>query len=114
MKFNDFSGISYHLSTPDEGRLDQLRLSIHWECWAQLVQYGAMDVLEREYGPWIASPPEEGYDFTLEFNVDGLVRDDDPGTRTNTVVYALITSDWRASATIDLHHLFQMMWQRKQ
>ncbi|KAK5822213.1 Arp2/3 complex, 34 kd subunit p34-Arc-domain-containing protein [Linnemannia elongata] len=78
MKFNDFSGISYHLSTPDEGRLDQLRLSIHWECWAQLVQYGAMDVLEREYGPWIASPPEEGYDFTLEFNVDGLVRDDDP------------------------------------
>ncbi|KAG9069683.1 Actin- protein 2/3 complex subunit 2 [Linnemannia hyalina] len=37
-----------------------------------------MDVLEREYGPWIASPPEEGYDFTLEFNVDGLVGDNDP------------------------------------
>ncbi|KAF9541479.1 hypothetical protein EC957_003039 [Mortierella hygrophila] len=38
-----------------------------------------MDVLEREYGPWIASPPEEGYDFTLEFNVDSLVGDNDPG-----------------------------------
>lgn len=36
-----------------------------------------MDVLEREYGPWIASPPEEGYDFTLEFNVESLVGDDD-------------------------------------
>ncbi|KAF9137010.1 hypothetical protein BGX30_010621 [Mortierella sp. GBA39] len=37
-----------------------------------------MDVLEREYGPWIASPPEEGYDFTLEFNVEGLVGENDP------------------------------------
>ncbi|KAF9149078.1 hypothetical protein BG015_009145 [Linnemannia schmuckeri] len=51
---------------------------MHWDCWAQLVQYGAMDVLEREYGPWIATPPEEGYDFTLEFNVEELVRDSDP------------------------------------
>jgi actin related protein 2/3 complex subunit 2 len=85
MRFNDFSGISYHLATPNEENLDQLRLSIHWDCWAQLVQYGAMDVLEREYGPWIASPPEQGYDFTLEFNVEGLVGDNDPGTHSLTL-----------------------------
>ncbi|KAG0285090.1 hypothetical protein BGZ96_010630 [Linnemannia gamsii] len=78
MTFNDFSGISYHLSTPSKENLSQLRLSIHWDCWVQLMQYGAMDVLEREYGQWIASSPEQGYDFTLEFNIDGLVGDNDP------------------------------------
>ncbi|KAF9126788.1 hypothetical protein BGW39_006357, partial [Mortierella sp. 14UC] len=78
MRFHDFSGISYRLSTPDKDRLEQLRLSIQWDCWAQLVQYGAMEVLEREYGPWIIMPPEEGTDFTLQFTLEDLVRDNDP------------------------------------
>ncbi|KAF9088812.1 Actin- protein 2/3 complex subunit 2 [Mortierella sp. AD031] len=78
MKFHDFAGVSYHLSTPEEDHPKQLRLSIHWECWAQLIQYGAMNVLEREYGPWIIQLPESGYDFTMEFSVEDLVGDKDP------------------------------------
>ncbi|KAF9108480.1 hypothetical protein BGX29_011736 [Mortierella sp. GBA35] len=78
MKFHDFAGVSYHLSTPEEDHPKQLRLSIHWECWAQLIQYGAMNVLEREYGPWIVQSPESGYDFTMEFSVEDLVGDKDP------------------------------------
>ncbi|KAG0372319.1 Actin- protein 2/3 complex subunit 2 [Mortierella sp. AD032] len=78
MRFHDFSGISYHISTPDEDRLEQLRLSIQWDCWAQLVQHGAREILERENGPWIITPPEEGTDFTLQFTLEDLVRDNDP------------------------------------
>lgn len=33
-------------------------------CYNELVQYGAQEVLEREYGPFIVSP-ETGYDFSL-------------------------------------------------
>ncbi|KAF9924525.1 hypothetical protein FBU30_005545 [Linnemannia zychae] len=37
-----------------------------------------MDVLNREYGPWIIQPPEEEYDFTLQFNIHDLVGNKDP------------------------------------
>ncbi|KAG0201097.1 hypothetical protein BGX28_006048 [Mortierella sp. GBA30] len=73
MSFFDFDGVSYHLATLDNSDT-QLRLSIRWKCWPELVQYGANDVLRREYGAWIVEP-EPGFDFTLQFNLENLGAD---------------------------------------
>jgi actin related protein 2/3 complex subunit 2 len=35
------------------------------------VQYGAQDILQREYGPFIVEP-ESGYDFSVIVSLDDL------------------------------------------
>ncbi|KAF9571179.1 hypothetical protein EC968_000867 [Mortierella alpina] len=71
--FFDFDGVSYHLATLDDNDA-QLRLSIRWSCWSELVQYGANDVLKREYSAWIVEP-EHGFDFSLQFDLTNLGAD---------------------------------------
>ncbi|KAG0365661.1 hypothetical protein BGZ54_006314, partial [Gamsiella multidivaricata] len=73
MNIVDFDGVSYHLSTLDD-QDTKLNLSIRWNCWPELVQYGAMDVLKREYSQWIVNP-EQGYNFTLQFDLENLGAD---------------------------------------
>ncbi|KAG9071735.1 hypothetical protein KI688_005950 [Linnemannia hyalina] len=70
MSIVDFDGVSYHLSTLDDNDA-KLNLSIRWKCWNELVQYGALDVLKREYSRWIIDP-EHGYDFTLQFDLNDI------------------------------------------
>lgn len=41
------------------------------KCFKELVQYGAQEVLEREYGPYIVSP-EPGYDFSVQIDLQNL------------------------------------------
>ena len=48
VQFVDYDGVRFHLSTPE--RKTTLLLSMNIRCWAELVQYGANDVLRREYG----------------------------------------------------------------
>ncbi|KAF9357943.1 hypothetical protein BGX26_002793 [Mortierella sp. AD094] len=73
MNIVDFDGVSYHLSTLDD-QDTKLVLSIRWKCWPELVKYGATDVLRREYSQWIVNP-EQGYDFTLQFDLEKLGAD---------------------------------------
>jgi actin related protein 2/3 complex subunit 2 len=41
------------------------------KCFKELVQYGAQEVLAREYGPYIVSP-EPGYDFSVQIDLESL------------------------------------------
>jgi len=41
-------------------------------CWDELVKYGALDIIHREYGPYVAASVEPGYDVTLSFDVSSL------------------------------------------
>ena len=41
------------------------------KCFEELLQYGAQQVLEREYGPYIVSP-EPGYDFSVQLDLENL------------------------------------------
>ena len=41
------------------------------KCFRELVQYGAQQVLEREYGPYIVAP-EPGYDFSVLIDLENL------------------------------------------
>ncbi|KAG9320972.1 hypothetical protein KVV02_000603 [Mortierella alpina] len=73
MSIVDFDGVSYHLATLDD-QDTKLALSIRWSCWSELVQYGAADALQRDYRQWIVEP-EQGYDFTLQFDLENIGAD---------------------------------------
>lgn len=77
---SDFDGVTYHISAPPlasesserEGATkSQIQVSISVKCFSELVQYGAQDVLQREYGPYIVEP-EAGYDFSVVVELDSL------------------------------------------
>ena len=38
-------------------------------CWEELVRYGALDILRREYGSLLAAQPEPDYNVTLEIDL---------------------------------------------
>jgi actin related protein 2/3 complex subunit 2 len=68
--FVDFDSVRYHLSTPT--RKSHLLLSMDVPCWAQLAQYGARQVLEREYAHRLVaeSETEPGYSVSLEIDLE--------------------------------------------
>jgi len=75
----DFDGVSYHLSNPIvNGKPVKTRilLSLKWTCFSELVNYGAQDILAREYGSYVVDV-EPGYDFTLEFDLEKEIADKD-------------------------------------
>lgn len=68
--FVDFDSVRYHLSTPTRKSL--LLLSMDVPCWAQLAQYGARQVLEREYAHRLVAETETepGYSVSLEIDLE--------------------------------------------
>jgi Arp2/3 complex, 34 kD subunit p34-Arc len=44
-------------------------------CWDELVKYGALDVLEREYGSLLAAQPEPEYNVSLEIDLEQIPAD---------------------------------------
>lgn len=70
---SDFDGVTFHLSTPEAKT--KILVSIALRCFPELLQYGAQEVLGREYGSYIVSP-EAGYDFSLLIDFDNLPADD--------------------------------------
>ncbi|RUS16187.1 Arp2/3 complex, 34 kd subunit p34-Arc-domain-containing protein [Endogone sp. FLAS-F59071] len=69
MTIVDFDGVSYRLTTPVTR--SKILLSMRWQCYPELVKYGAEDILKREYGNYLTSP-EEGFDLSLEFDLQNL------------------------------------------
>ncbi|GLB41775.1 hypothetical protein LshimejAT787_1003750 [Lyophyllum shimeji] len=68
VKFVDFDGVHFHLSTPE--RKTSVLLSMQIRCWDELVKYGAMDILKREYGALVAPQPEAEYNVSLVIDLD--------------------------------------------
>ncbi|KAL8714829.1 MAG: hypothetical protein Q9220_001342 [cf. Caloplaca sp. 1 TL-2023] len=69
---SDFDGVTYHLSTPESKT--KILISINVRCYKELVQYGAQEVLDREYGSYIVAP-ESGYDFSIQIDLENLPGD---------------------------------------
>ncbi|EED17059.1 ARP2/3 complex 34 kDa subunit, putative [Talaromyces stipitatus ATCC 10500] len=69
---SDFDGVTFHVSTPESKT--KILISIALKCFRELVQYGAQEVLEREYGPYIVNP-EPGYDFSVQVDLENLPAD---------------------------------------
>lgn len=68
VQFVDFDGVRFRLSTPE--RKTQLLLSMSIRCWSELVQYGANDILSREYGEYLAPQVEPQYNVSLQIDLD--------------------------------------------
>ena len=39
-------------------------------CWSELVRYGALDLLKREYGAHVRATPEPEYDVSLDIDLE--------------------------------------------
>lgn len=83
---SDFDGVTFHISTPETKT--KIVVSIHVKCFAELVQYGAQAVLEREYGPFIVAP-ESGYDFSVQVDLENLP--EDQGTLARSTPESMLT-----------------------
>ncbi len=69
---SDFDGVTFHISTPESKT--KIVVSIQVRCFNELVQYGAQQVLEREYGPYVVAP-ESGYNFSVQVDLESLPED---------------------------------------
>ncbi|KAJ7050486.1 actin-related protein ARPC2 [Mycena amicta] len=70
VQFVDYDGVRFHLSTPERKTL--LLLSMHIRCWDELVQFGALDVLKREYGALLQPQSEPDYNVSLAIDLEQL------------------------------------------
>jgi actin related protein 2/3 complex subunit 2 len=68
----DFGGVRMHLAAVSDATPNILRLSIGWKCLPQLLNNGAREDINRIYGAMVQSSPEQGYDFSIQFNADAL------------------------------------------
>lgn len=50
-------------------------LSMHIRCWDDLVRYGAIEVLQREYGALLAQQVEADYNVSLEIDLEQVPAD---------------------------------------
>lgn len=66
---SDFDGVLFHISTPETKT--KILISIQIKCYKDLVKYGAEQVLNREYGEYVA-PVEPGYDFSILIDLENL------------------------------------------
>ncbi|KAI0848337.1 P34-Arc-domain-containing protein [Daldinia vernicosa] len=66
---SDFDGVIFHISTPETKT--KILVSIQIRCFRDLVKYGAEQVLQREYGPYVVAP-ETGYDFSVQVDLESL------------------------------------------
>ncbi|KAK0260112.1 hypothetical protein B0A54_16698 [Friedmanniomyces endolithicus] len=67
---SDFDNVTFHISTPTSK--SHLLISLAIKCYPELVKYGAAAVLQREYSSYIVEPPENGYDFSVQIDLDNL------------------------------------------
>ncbi|KAL2165936.1 hypothetical protein VTG60DRAFT_3578 [Thermothelomyces hinnuleus] len=66
---SDFDGVIFHISTPESKT--KILVSIQIRCFQDLLRYGAEEVLNREYGPYVV-PPEPGFDFSILVDLENL------------------------------------------
>jgi actin related protein 2/3 complex subunit 2 len=79
--FVDFDSVAYRLSTPEKGNRGIVLLSMGMRkaCWDEVVAYGALDSLRREYGDYLQAEAEGNtlrsdgsvlsWDVTLRFDI---------------------------------------------
>ncbi|KAG9011062.1 hypothetical protein FRB94_008955 [Tulasnella sp. JGI-2019a] len=73
VSFVDFDGVRFHMATGERKTL--LTLSMNIRCWDELAKYGAMDVLKKTYGSYLAAAVEPGYHVSLEFDTEKVPKE---------------------------------------
>lgn len=87
--FVDYDNVRFHLSTE---RKTVVLLSMNIRCWEELVQYGAKEVLQREYGSLLSNQPEPNYNVSLQIDLEQV-----PADQGQRLRYSLTNQYWRIS-----------------
>jgi len=70
--FADFDGVLFHVSTQSEAK-NLISVSISFKGAAQVMkEYGGKELLTKYYGPFLQGTAEQGYDATLQIDLDNL------------------------------------------
>ncbi|XP_065319798.1 actin-related protein 2/3 complex subunit 2-B-like isoform X2 [Gordionus sp. m RMFG-2023] len=70
----DFDGVLYHISNPENDKT-KLIISISLKYFKELLKYGADTFLKKEYQGYCMSEPENGYDFSICYDLKTLVEE---------------------------------------
>jgi actin related protein 2/3 complex subunit 2 len=68
----DFDGVKMHLSNLNANQRNIVTLSISWRCIPTLLKNGGNEDLKAVYGSMVQSSPEQGYDLSIQFDIDNL------------------------------------------
>jgi len=71
IKVADFDGVLYRLSNP-EGAKSKINVSVSLKFYKELQEHGADNLLKREYGSLLLDTPEEGYDVTVQLDLENI------------------------------------------
>jgi len=69
VSFADFDGVLYRIRNLPEDKA-KINVSISLKFYAELASHGAHDVLAREYGNRLLAVNEEGYDITVQVDLN--------------------------------------------
>jgi len=66
----DFDGVKLAvISDPEVKTNNILNISIAWRCFQDCAKYGALELLQKEYGSLAQATPQSGYDFTAQIDL---------------------------------------------
>ncbi|ANB12533.1 Arc35p [Sugiyamaella lignohabitans] len=67
---SDFDNVKFHISTPESKT--KLVVSLYIKCYKDLQKYGVEQLLDREYGQFKLSTPEDNYNYSLLLDLEQL------------------------------------------
>lgn len=68
----DFDGVMYRLSNPSPNEKHLINVSVSLKFYKELASHGAAELLSREYGNLLLDKAEEGYDVTLQVDLNNI------------------------------------------
>lgn len=74
VKLADFDGVLYKISNPGSDRT-KINVSVSLRFFEELKSHGAEKVLRREYGDMLLDRPEDGFDVTVQVDLDSIPDD---------------------------------------
>ncbi|KAJ2159455.1 Arp complex subunit [Coemansia sp. RSA 552] len=71
----DFDNVVYHLQTLEGQPPTLLTLSVEMKYYNEVVNYGAEEILQREYGAYLVAPTNSQHQIALQFDLTALPDD---------------------------------------
>lgn len=71
----DFDGVLYRISNPGSSDKSKINVSVALKFYKELQSHGADDLLKREYGSMLLEKAEEGFDITVQVDLNNIPDD---------------------------------------
>jgi actin related protein 2/3 complex subunit 2 len=71
----DFDGVLYRISNPGNSDKTKINVSVALKFYKELQSHGADELLKREYGEMLQEKAEEGFDVTVQVDLNNIPDD---------------------------------------